>query len=492
VRQAILAIVATLAMYGCSSLEMSVIKGAADAVGDEAGIKAVNTLVIEGTGSNFNLGQNMSPDAPLPKLTVTSSKRSIDYASGRWRLEQARTPTYVTANTAPNQPQIQGIDGNVAYNVAANGMATRAADQVAQDRHSELFHHPIGALRAALASSAQITNARKEGNDDAVDVANGSDKFTLYVDSMTKLPSKVVTMTYNANLGDVALTTEFSDYAEAGGMSLPGKIVSKTDKYTVAEIDVSKTVLNGEVGSLEAAADVKTATVPPLTTEVTVEEVGKGLWYFTGGSHHSILIEFADHLALIEAPLNEARTQAVIAKAKELKPDKPLRYLINTHHHFDHSGGIRAAVSQGMTIVTHEANKAFYEDIAARKHSIVPDALAANPKPLRIQTVKDKHVLKDDTRTVEIYHIAGNPHADTLLMVYFPAERILVQGDMFTPPAAGAAPPPGFPFVPNTMDNITKANLRVDTLLPIHGRKVPFADMRAAAATEAKRKTAGN
>jgi glyoxylase-like metal-dependent hydrolase (beta-lactamase superfamily II) len=492
VRQAIFMIVVTLAMQGCASQEMSVIKGAADAVGDEAGIKAVNTLVIEGTGENFNLGQNMSPEAPLPKLTVTSSKRSIDYANGRWRLEQARTPTYITANTAPNQPQILGVDGNVAYNVPATGSPTRAAEQVAQDRHSELFHHPVGALRAALADGVQITNARKEGNDDIVDVANGSDKFTLYVDSTTKLPSKVVTMTYNANLGDVALTTEFSNYADSGGMNLPGKLVSKTDKYTVADISVSKTTVNGDTGNLDAPEDVKGLPVPPPTAAVTVEEAGKGLWYLTGGSHHSILIEFADHLAMIEAPLNEARTQAVIAKAKELKPDKPLRYLINTHHHFDHSGGVRAAIAEGMTIVTHESNKAFFEEIAGRKHSIVEDALAKSPKPLQVQTVTDRHVLKDDTRTVEIYHIAGNPHADTLLMVYFPAERILVQGDMFSPPAAGAPPPPGFPFVPNTMDNIAKANLRVDTLLPIHGRKVPFADMRTAAAGEAKRKAAGN
>jgi glyoxylase-like metal-dependent hydrolase (beta-lactamase superfamily II) len=492
VRLTICLIVLSLGMFGCASSETSVVNGAVDAVADEAALKAVNTLVIEGTGENFNLGQNLSPEAPLPKLTVTASKRSIDFGNGRWRLEQKRTPTYVTANTAPDQPQILGIDGDVAYNVAATGMVTRAADQVAKDRHSELFHHPIGALRAALSEGAQLTNARKEGNDDVVDVTLGTDKFTLYVDSSSKLPSKVVTMTDNANLGDVAMTTEFGEYADSEGMKLPGKITSKTDKYVTADIRVSKTTVNGDVGNLEASADAKAAPVPPATAPVTVEEAGKGLWYFTGGTHHSILVEFADHLVLIEAPLNEARTQAVIAKAKELKPDKPLRYLVNTHHHFDHSGGIRAAIAEGLTIITHEGNKAFYEDIAARKHTIVQDALAKNPKPLQIETVKDKHVLQDATRTVEIYHIAGNPHADTLLMVYFPAERILVQGDMYTPPAAGTAPPAGFPFVPNTMENIQKANLRVDTLLPIHGRKVPFADMRTAAASEAKRKPAAD
>ena len=158
---------------------------------------------------------------------------------------------------------------------------------------------------------------------------------------------------------------------------------------------------------------------PSPITDVMVEEVAKGIWYLTGGSHHSILVEFADHFALIEAPLNEARTLAVIAKAKEIKPDKPLRYLVNTHHHFDHSGGIRAAIAEGLTIVTQEANKQLYEEIAGRKHTIVEDALAKNPKPLQVQTVKDKHVMMDATRTMEIYHIAGNPHADTLLMIYF-------------------------------------------------------------------------
>ena len=246
-RLAIFSIVLALGMSGCASQPIAVINAAADAVGDAAGIKAVNTLVIEGTGENFNLGQSVRPDAPLPKLTVTSSKRSIDYMNSRWRLEQARTPTYVTANTTPNQPQILGIDGDVAYNVPATGPATRAAEQVAQDRHSELFHHPIGALRAALDDGAKVTNQRKEGNDDVVDVEVGKDKFTLYVDSTTKLPSRVVTMTYNANLGDVALTTEFGMYGESDGMTLPGKITSKTDKYLLADIQGTREPIKVDV-----------------------------------------------------------------------------------------------------------------------------------------------------------------------------------------------------------------------------------------------------
>jgi len=190
---------------------------------------------------------------------------------------------------------------------------------------------------------------------------------------------------------------------------------------------------------------------------------------------------------LIEAPLNEERTLAVIQKSRELVPNKPLKYLVSTHHHFDHSGGIRAAVSEGLTIITQEANKAFYEDIVSRKHTIIPDALSKNPKPLMIETVKDKLELKDATRTLELYQVAGSPHASTMLMAYLPAERLLVEADLYTPPAQNAPAPPGYPFAPNLLENIQKNSLAVTRLLPIHGFIVPFSNLQAAAQMEQTR-----
>ena len=91
----------------------------------------------------------------------------------------------------------------------------------------------------------------------------------------------------------------------------------------------------------------------PPPVRVTTEKLADGIWYLTGGSHHSVLVEFADHVALIEAPQNEERSTAVIAEVKKLTPTKPIRYLVNTHHHFDHSGGLRTYVAEGATIVTH-------------------------------------------------------------------------------------------------------------------------------------------
>ncbi len=483
-------------LVGCTSTptEMSIINDSANALGGAEKIRAVNTLILEGTGENGNFGQSLSPDAPLPVFKVNQFKRAIDFAGGRWRHEATRTPTFVAANTAP-QPQILGVDGDVAYNVAANGTAARQLDEAAKDRLMELNHHPIGILRAALAPGTQLSNLRKDGNDNVVDIttAQGA-KVTLYVDSGTKLPSKVVSMTApvaNNPLGDSAIETSFANYTDAGGLKLPSRITTRTDKYTTADYQISKSTVNGDLGDVAAPEAAKSAPAPTTAAMVTAEQVAKGIWFLAGQSHHSVLVEFQDHLALIEAPQNEVRVDAVLQKVKELKPDKPLRYVVNTHHHFDHSGGVRRAMAEGVTLITHAGNKTFFEDIAQRKFTMTPDMLSKSPKAPTIVGVTDKYELKDATRTVEIYPIP-NRHSDTMLIVYFPAERLLVEADLYNPPAppsanappaAGNIPPPVFPFAPSVVQTVQKLGLHPDRILPIHGFIVPYRNLEVAART---------
>ena len=462
---------------GCArpTPEMQVINDAAEAMGGRDRILAVNTIVVEGQGRDFNLGQNMAPEADLPVFAVQSFRAAADFQNGRWRQERVRQAQFVTANTAP-QRQITAIDGDVAFNVAPNGDATRAGDQVAKDRKAFLRMVPIGFMRAALQQGAVLANARTHENHDLVELVTPEGTYTLSIDSATKLPSSIVSMTYNVNLGDVAVEIEFGNYQDVDGLKLPARLVQKLDRYIVAEIDVAKQTLNGDTGDLTAPEPVRSASGAPPAVNVTAEQVAPGIWFLAGGSHNSVLVEFGDHTTLIEVPQNDARSLAVIAKARELSP-KPLTEAVASHHHFDHSGGVRAAVSEGLTIITHAKNRAFFEDVVARKHSIVADALAKNPKPLKIETVDRELGKKDGMREIALYHIEGNPHAETLLMVYFPKERLAVEADVFSPPAPNAPPPPGFPFAMNLVENIQNRKIKVDRILPLHGRVVPFTEM---------------
>ena len=358
-------------------------------------------------------------------------------AAGRTRIEQTRTPDFTYFQGQAPQKQVLGIDGDVGYNVAADGVAARVPNATANDRRAEVYHHPLTIVRAALDPAAKLANPRTQDNQSVVDVttANGL-KFTLAIDSTSKRPTRVVSMTDNTNLGDVAIETSFADYREVSGLQLPAHLMTKIDKYATADLRVTKQTVDGEAGDLAAPAAAASAApiAGPAPATVTVEQVAKGIWFLAGQSHHSVLVEFSDHLTLIETPQNDTRALAVIAKARELRPGKPLTEVVNTHHHFDHSGGIRAAISEGLTVITQKANAAFYQDAVGRSHTIVPDALARNPKPLKIETVDEELALKDAAMTVNLYHIAGSSHADTLLMAYFPENGFLSK-PMCTAPA---------------------------------------------------------
>ena len=473
---------AAVLLGGCAQAppEQQTINDAASALGGREKILAVKNLIIEGGGSNGNLGQDVTPEATSQTFTVTDYKRSIDVARGRARVEQTRTPTFPFFQGQQAQKQVFGIDGDVAYNIGANGNANRAPNPVANDRRLEIYHHPLTLLRAALDPNAKLSNPRTENGQSVVDITTANNlKFTLGIDSATKLPARVVSMTDNTNLGDVAVETTFADYQDVSGLRLPTRLTTKTDKYPTAEVRVAKQTIDGNAGDLAAPAAAASAAPisGPPPPNVAVQEVAKGIWHLAGQSHHSVLVEFSDHLTLIETPQNDVRALAVIAKARELRPNKPLTHVVNSHHHFDHSGGLRAAVSEGLTIITQSAAAPFYKEAVARPHTIAPDALAKNSKPLKIETVDDEMVLKDDTMTVNLYHISGNAHAETLLMAYFPKERILVEADVFIPGA------PVSPYAPNLMENIRKRKLQIDRIVPLHATIAPFGDLLKVVAT---------
>jgi len=440
-------------------------------------MQRVQTFSLDGAGEVFALGQNQTRGGAPLKWQVTEYRRLVDLRKRQWREESIHTPAYLTGWPDPFRV-IAAYDHDVAFDVD-NGEPTRVDALIERDRRAELYHHPLGFLFAATAPGARLDNARQAGDHDAVDLLTvDGERFTLAIDRATGLPLRVVSTGFEAALGDVTVTTRFSAFQPSGGLTLPVRLVKSIDATVVSDLRIAETTVNANLGDLDAPDSVRSTPAP--TSRVTADEVAPGIWYLAGEGHHSVLVEFADRLTLIEAPVDERRTLAVIAQARALRPGKPLTAVINTHDHFDHAGGIRTAIAEGLTVITHAANRPFFEEAAVRPSSAIRDALSRRPKPLSLETVEEKKVLTDGTRRLEIYPVTGNRHSDTMLMVYFPAERLLVQADAYQPPRPGDPEPTGYPFAANLLENIGTRGLRVDRLLPIHGRVVPFDRLVAA------------
>ena len=120
-------------------------------------------------------------------------------------------------------------------------------------------------------------------------------------------------------------------------------------------------------------------------TRVASQKAADGVFYITGGTHHSVAIEMQDHVIVVEAPLNDERALAVLAEVRPLIPNKPIRYVVVSHQHFDHSGGVRAVAGEGIALVAHEASKAFLERVITLPTTVSPDHLAKTGKKAMVE-----------------------------------------------------------------------------------------------------------
>jgi glyoxylase-like metal-dependent hydrolase (beta-lactamase superfamily II) len=404
----------------------------------------------------------------------------VDVVNRRARTELTRTPTFLYFQGQQPQKQIQGVDGDIGYNISANGNANRVNDTTTQERQLEFYHHPIALLQAALAPGASITARPESGGQRVARITlSGNRHFDLTLDAQG-LPARISTLTAHPNLGDIVLSTEFQGYTNVDGVQLPSRIATKVDDFTTGVITLTAQRLDETV---EAAAPAAAASAQPARSPqpvVVPEDVAPGVWRLAGQSHHSALIEFQDYLLLIDAPQSEARALAVIAKAREMRPGKPLTTLVTTHHHFDHTAGVRAAIAEGLAVITQEGNQEFFAEIAKRPHTVVPDVLAKNPRGVRITTVKDEMTIEDASRRLELYHVPGHQHSETMLIAYLPRERVLIEVDTFIPNV------PSNPYIVGSartmVEQVKRRGIAVDRIVPLHFTIEPFELMTKAAA----------
>jgi glyoxylase-like metal-dependent hydrolase (beta-lactamase superfamily II) len=464
--------------FAQSSDKSPVLENAAKAMG----ATGMRSIQYSGSGYNFALGQSVRPFTPWPRFNVKSYTRVINYDTASSREEMIRTQFENPPRGGGQQPivgeqrQVQLVSGAYSWNLAGGNPA--AAPAASTERMLQIWLTPHGFLKAALAHKATVSRSGARGKAYTVSfMVDGRFNMRGLINDRGLL-EEAETWIANPVMGDMKVEAVYANYQDFGGVKFPKRIILLQGGYPTLDITVSDVRANA-AADIQAPDNVRQATAPPVRVES--EKVADGVWYITGGSHHSVAVEFKDHFAVIDAPLNEDRSLAVIEEVKRLVPNKPIRYLVITHHHFDHFGGARTYVAEGATVVTHLLNRKFCEQVLRGARRLSPDKLSQTRRPLRLLSMGSKRVLTDGTRVLELHHVLGNGHNDAIIMGYLPKERLLIEADVFTPPAPNAAPPatPN-PFTVNLYENIQRLRLEVDQIAPMHGRLVKLGDLRKA------------
>jgi len=461
----------------------SVIRKAADALGGIDRIRAAHSLRLEGYGQEAlqNGGGNTSASAEAPQRwnNALSWEETIDLANQRIRIRQraqAWLPAATLSRVIGNVVTTSILDGDVPYNVNQQGTARRANPRTAANLRTEMQTHPVVLVRLALDPATVVSNPRTEGKAQLVDIApKQGPHFTLAIDTKTGLPLWVRWTENEATLRDLTLQKWFTGFEPINGVLMPTGFRTVIDFRNVvqSQIYVTHNAVDGQIDDLAAPQTVKSAAPPtPPAFVVEAPPVTKGIWLLHGNTgHNSILIEFADHLTMFEVPLNEAWTKALIDKARATVPGKPITQAIVSHHHFDHSGGVRTAIAEGISIIAHRGTEDLFREVAARKSTLEPDELARNPKPLKFIAVDDHMTLKDGTMEIEIYHIIGNEHMAEALMAWVPRDHLLIEGDLFDYTWQN------YPWTTNYPDNVKLRKLDVDKDVPVHGVVMPWKEV---------------
>jgi len=439
------------------------------------GVETLKTVQYSATGFDFVLGQAVNPSSPWPKFVDKTYTRAIDFTVPASRVDRVR----LQGENPPRGGGQQPIVGEQMQNqtVIVNAM-TPWVQQL------EIWMLPQGFLRAAATKNATLESKTIGGKKYSVVSFVGDNKAKVngYINDQN-LVERVETWIDNAFFGDTLFEALYSDYRDVAGAKFPVHIIQKQGGYPILDLTLSDVKANAPVTIQPPAArgGAPAAAAAPAAPATQSEKLGDGVYLITGG-YAVIAVDFKDYIALIECGQSEERALSVIAETKRLIPNKPIKYVINTHSHVDHSSGLRAFVAEGSTILTHQVNKAYLEKVLSAPHTLNPDKQQDAKKKVLVEAMGEKKVLTDGTHTIELYHLQNFGHHDGMLVAYLPKEKVLLEADGWNPQAVTAvAPNPPSPYTVSLLDNIQRLKLDVQRIVPVHypadNRVVTFTDL---------------
>jgi glyoxylase-like metal-dependent hydrolase (beta-lactamase superfamily II) len=462
----------------------AVLEAAAEAMGTHD----LQSVRYSGTGYVTSPGQSYSSalDDTWPRYDM-SYTRTMDYTSNSWRDEQVRNQSTWSPRGGGGRPTdrtdqtvIEAYAGGYAWNVGGNGTPQSDPRFIVQ-RQLEIILTPHGFIKAAL-----------EAPDATVQRQIESSRSTRYVNIVTfkALGQYPVNGWFNADnqlvraqtwlphelMGDLYLETRYTNYQTFDGIQFPTDIHRSwgNPPHPGHEIHITSVEPNVADAALLVPDAVASAVIAP-DDAITTTELAPGVWML-GGQHNSLAVEFADYAVIIEAPRSIARGRAVIEETRRLIPTKPIRYVLNTHHHFDHSSGLRPFGADDIVVITHESNFNFYEGVVfdLRPRLLVQDGFATAPRQVHYELVDESFTLTDGTRTLEVVHVETQHSAD-MLVGFIRDEGILLTADLFNrrgPLAVGNPDDAELALY----HAIRRNEWEVRTVVPVHGPSATWAE----------------
>ncbi len=418
--------------------------------GGDAGLRAARRFTVVQTGRRYQLFQNADPEQPFDGWSLDRTA-AVDLdrrrAYGEYRVAKPGSD-YVWQTR-------EYVDGDSGWELILGAKwAVPMIEPSIEGMRDFLRLLPQSLLLEALEAAPTLRalgTDRDPADGRALDVvgftAESGQRVDLYFDRETKLLARYETLSTRNTVGDTVSEFRFGAYRRQDGIPVPSTFVQHTAGFLAT--DAKYTAFR-----FDTAPPDSLFAVPPDFTRLEVYAGKAGILKLADGvflvrdlpgGYNSLVVELADAILVVEPC--ETNTWSGIgeqaaALTKQAIPGKPIRWIVLTHHHGDHSAGVRAYMAEGATVVTTAGNRAYVERVAAAPYRMRPDAFAKSGKKPVIETVEGrKRVIGDASRRVELYEIGPNSHTREMLVAYLPKEKILFQSDMFNPVVPGGPQP---------------------------------------------------
>jgi glyoxylase-like metal-dependent hydrolase (beta-lactamase superfamily II) len=488
-----------LALAGCSSAPTARQLGedAVAAMGGAERLRGVRTLTMTGgVGTRYRLGQTVRVGDMETAATLKNVTETVDRANGRAALDYelqlgpfGQHRREILTKTAEGRPVgLEDVAGRPLAVMSPSGLFSWGTQN-----HPE-FLLKRNALAVALAAAEFPSDEPPQ--DKAFDGRTlkaataqlpSGEQITVYFEPDSKLIAGFEALDTESMLGDAASQYVFADYRDVNGLKLPHKITIRKLGQPYSDVQYSSASVNdaaadGTFGIPEAAnAEVAKAVTAGDYSPVTLTKVADGVYFARAYSHNSMVVEFPSWLAVVEAAYTDAQSATLVRVLNEQFPGKPIRYAAVTHHHYDHTGGVRGLAAAGATILAEKGHEAELRMIVETAHTNPPDALENAKKAGTagsLEIFQGKKVLSDGKQTLELYPLTGNPHVDPKVIAYVPSARALFQSDIWFP---GLGAPAG-PDAVHLLQSIDMLKLPVTTHVGGHGGVGPHAELVKAVA----------